>query len=210
MPSARTSSRLRCPSCDEPKDLLHEASSDRDAVLSQLCGLLGVDALRRVVDAWLRYTTSDLSPADFVVALVRAVPDAVQDGWTRLRSVQEVLDDVDGHPPEPLGRAMNDLPKLIVDLERRAALQLAWYRKFPMCTTPCCGEPMCFKCKLTGHHYDDGSTCADVQRQANEIDAQFCPACGVATVRSEGCSHMICVCGENWTWEGGSDDEYND
>ena len=42
-------------------------------------------------------------------------------------------------------------------------------------------------------------------RQAPEIDieAQYCPACNVPTIRSEGCNHIICVCGEEWTWEGG-------
>lgn len=28
----------------------------------------------------------------------------------------------------------------------------------------------------------------------------FCPHCGVPTVKSEGCDHMLCVCGTDWTW----------
>ena len=88
----------------------------------------------------------------------------------------------------------NGLPTLIVDVERRVALQLAFYRRFPMTNTwMCCEAPMCFKCKIEGHHsYGTRQmTCAECAAEEIEIDAQFCPGCGVATVRSEGCSHMI-------------------
>ena len=29
---------------------------------------------------------------------------------------------------------------------------------------------------------------------------QCCPACGVPTVRSEGCNAITCVCGAAWEW----------
>ena len=95
------------------------------------------------------------------------------------------------------------LPSLVFDLERRTAMQLAWLRKFPFCESPCCDEPMCFKCKTAGHH--EGMTCAERQRMEDGIEAQFCPSCGVATVKSEGCDHIVCVCGREWTWDGDDD-----
>ena len=44
----------------------------------------------------------------------------------------------------------------------------------------------------------DGQTCAEKQRETADIDCQFCPGCNVATVKTEGCNSMICVCGTYW------------
>jgi len=57
---------------------------------------------------------------------------------------------------------------------------------------------MCFKCKVRGWHRQQ--SCEERQRKEVSQDVQFCPGCGVPTVRSEGCSHIICVCGRSWTW----------
>ena len=40
-----------------------------------------------------------------------------------------------------------------------------------------------------------GETCEEHQQSEMEMDAEFCPGCGVPTIRSDGCSEMICVCG---------------
>lgn len=95
---------------------------------------------------------------------------------------------------------MRRLFKLTTDLERRAALQLAHLRRLPKIRTPCCGCEMCFKCKITGHH--EGFTCEEMQQKELELEVQFCPGCDVPTQRTEGCDHMVCLCGENWTWQG--------
>lgn len=103
-------------------------------------------------------------------------------------------------------------PQLIEDSERRLALQLAFVRRFPFlinlgCT---CSEEICFKCKISEHH--DGETCEEKQKGMCDVDAQFCPGCGVPTIRTEGCSSMICICGTYWEWEGdsaGIPEEYN-
>jgi hypothetical protein len=92
--------------------------------------------------------------------------------------------------------------QLIQDAERRLALQLAFVRRFPFinhlgCS---CGSDVCFKCKISEHH--EGETCEDKQRAMCDVDAQFCPSCGVATIRTEGCSSMICICGTYWEWQG--------
>ena len=101
--------------------------------------------------------------------------------------------------------------------------------RFPFITTMCCCYPTCFKCKTSGFH--EGQTCAEKQAEELAVDAQvglpvcsgtgeavvrrrnrwcllfvccvqYCPECGVPTIRSEGCSQMICVCGAAWEWEG--------
>ena len=106
-------------------------------------------------------------------------------------------------------RFMDQILSLFLDIERRCALQLELFRKFPMISTPCCGQNHCFLCKITGHH--PGRTCEDVQRAAFGQQCQYCPSCNVPTLRTEGCSHIICPCGRNWQWDtsrgNGSDDE---
>lgn len=90
------------------------------------------------------------------------------------------------------------LPALIADPERRVSLQLAFLHRFPMMHTPCCSAPMCFRCKMYGGH--PGESCEDVQRREIGHRVCFCPHCGVPTIKSEGCDHMVCVCGRDWTW----------
>lgn len=88
---------------------------------------------------------------------------------------------------------------LFLDLERRCALQLELLRKYPKISVPCCGTHHCFLCKITGHHA--GRTCEEVQRAAFGQECQYCPSCGVPTLRTEGCDHIICPCGRNWHWD---------
>ena len=37
--------------------------------------------------------------------------------------------------------------------------------------------------------------------KAAQSGIQWCPECGVPTVKSEGCNHIICVCGASWQWQ---------
>jgi len=137
--------------------------------------------------------------------------DRVCQMWGPTSSWAHFAKAVDGEPGPDLALVIPSLARLIVDTERRAALTLAFLRKFPMMKTPCCSTDMCFKCKTDGHHgpsehcFAKPRTCVQMAKEEAEIDAQFCPACGVATVRSEGCNHIICVCGHHWTWEGEAD-----
>merc|ERR1712150_5667 len=90
--------------------------------------------------------------------------------------------------------------KLIPDVERRCVLHMAALRMHPFVYTQCCQEPVCFKCKIAGHH--SGLTCEEVQRRELEVEVQFCPGCGVPTQKTEGCKEMICHCGTKWEWKG--------
>ena len=87
------------------------------------------------------------------------------------------------------------------DLERKCTLLLSWFRRYPYFRTPCCGSEMCFKCKTSDWH--EGVSCEHRMRQglgAPRGGVQWCPRCGVPTVKSEGCNHIVCVCGASWEW----------
>jgi hypothetical protein len=114
----------------------------------------------------------------------------------------------EGVMPRNLATCFPAMLSLIADIGRRAVLQLAALRRWPKTETVCCKSKHCFKCKVSGHH--DGVSCEEVQRHQIEGinedgesgSIQFCPACGVATLKTEGCNEMICLCGQDWTWDG--------
>lgn len=182
---------LRCPSCHSPKTLFQEALLLKE---------LRMDKLKSIVPAASLQSDSKLQRA-----------------WARFRdgaaSADEVLDvllevlslDIVTFINEPL----YDILSLIPDVERRTVLHLAALRRHPFILTPCCEAEICWKCKIAGHH--DGMTCEEVQRadldSSSSVQIQFCPGCNVATERTEGCDHMICLCGYEWTWENDRDED---
>merc|ERR1711977_207593 len=96
-------------------------------------------------------------------------------------------------------RVLRKALQLVPDIERRCALHLACVRRHPLIWTPCCGAAVCLRCQVAGHH--EGMTCEEVQRNQLEIECQFCPSCGVPTQKTEGCDHIICLCGADWEWQ---------
>merc|ERR1712228_841662 len=100
-------------------------------------------------------------------------------------------------PSKSLEQRFKAVYKLLGYAERAVALQLAFYRRYPFILTPCCRSRVCFKCKVSGHHV--GQSCEERQASELAIEAQYCPGCGVPTVRSEGCSSISCVCGASWS-----------
>lgn len=78
----------------------------------------------------------------------------------------------------------DNFQSLLTDVERRAGFTLAFLCQYPKHRTPCCGGEACFMCKVADFH--QGRTCADVQA-AETGEAEYCPGCGVATLRTEGC-----------------------
>lgn len=103
---------------------------------------------------------------------------------------------------------LNHVLELIEDIERRCILHLACLRWNPKIYTPCCDAELCWKCKIAGHHA--GVSCEEMQRQELEIPFQCCPGCDVPTQRTEGCNHMVCLCGTEWTWKDQPDQEDSD
>lgn len=108
-------------------------------------------------------------------------------------------------PPQggALGQNIAQLSKdflcCILDIERRLCAQLMLFRIYPKIETPCCSYPHCFMCKIEGHHEEE--TCEEVQQREAGIEVQYCTGCGVPTLRVEGCTDILCVCGTNWTWD---------
>ncbi|CAE8733408.1 unnamed protein product [Polarella glacialis] len=140
-------------------------------------------AASTLVEAWRRFRSSEASADEFVAKLHCAWPPGSC-----------------GLPRSGLCRAARRrAPLCIEDPERRLAMQLAWLRRYPKVRTTCCRASVCFKCKVRGWHRN--LSCEERQRQETGRDAQFCPNCQVPTIWSDGCNHIRCVCGTEWTWE---------
>jgi hypothetical protein len=101
--------------------------------------------------------------------------------------------------PTELLKYFDQILSLILDSERRFAAQLEIYRKFPKIRVPCCETKHCFLCKVQGHHKT--KTCSEIQNNERGLNCQYCPGCGVATLRTEGCMEILCVCGSVWKWK---------
>lgn len=97
-------------------------------------------------------------------------------------------------------KILKGILELIPDVERRCTLHLACLRRCPKIATTCCESEFCWKCKISGHH--EGVTCEEVQLAELEVECQFCPGCNVATQKTEGCDHIVCLCGQEWEWNG--------
>lgn len=180
---------LRCESCDQPGDVFARVclGDRRKKVVETLEKKLTTSQQTQLMGLWDGFETDGSFTAS-----------AFMNGMMRVLQFFPGTDDLEASAD--VDSIMKSLLSLIVDVERRCTLNLSWVRRFPFLYTRCCSIPMCFKCKTHGFHEDQ--TCAERQAQELEVEAQYCPECGVATIRSEGCSHMICVCGASWTWDG--------
>lgn len=128
-----------------------------------------------------------------------AVKDRLCEAWPAFAYATSTAESLLEILPNSSWKAIEPVLSCIVDLERRTCLHLAWLRLNPFLMTPCCDTEFCFKCKVGTHH--DGETCEERQREELDIFCQFCPECEVPTVRTEGCDHIVCVCGHEWTWQ---------
>jgi ankyrin repeat protein len=191
---------FRCPSCHDTGSLFRKCIPEHAPgfKLTDLEGLQGIsDVTRgRLCDLWSRYSRAYCSAEEFVSELVLLL-QGLEPGSAE---ADDANIEFEGAPPERLQMLMrpSGLPTLVADAERRCSMQLAFLRRFPKIRTLCCNAQMCFKCKVSGWH--SGETCEFRQRKEVHKDLQFCPGCSVPTVKSEGCDHIVCVCGESWTW----------
>jgi hypothetical protein len=95
---------------------------------------------------------------------------------------------------------LDSLASLIRDVDVRAMWQQAVLKIQPKIVSKCCNHLHCYRCHVGTHH--DGVDCAEVQKREMETEAQHCPHCSAATIKIEGCNHIVCLCGEEWEWEG--------
>ena len=180
---------LRCGDCDEPGSLLEVGEKDSSARKRLVKKAFHEEDGRALVEQWRLFERGSLNASQLIIDLIAL--------WKQELNESE-------EPAESLRERFQAAMRLVEDDGLRAVLQLAMLRLFPKTRTPCCESPHCFRCKVQGHHEDQ--TCEEVMEgQAPENGVQFCPGCGVATVRTEGCNHIICLCGESWQWDGEED-----
>lgn len=190
---------VRCPSCDVLYSEFVKNSEvvkdfeERVKLTEEIFDGFSDELKVRVKKAWKRFQKEYITSDQFVVALVDAFTEHAPDQ----RPTEA------NRPHTMLSSRFRSILRLILDMERRVALQLSFYRMFPFIHMSCpnsCMSEFCFMCKVGFWH--SGQTCTERQQSEMEIEAQFCPGCGVPTVRSEGCTHIVCVCGTEWYWEG--------
>lgn len=185
---------FRCPSCHSPGTLFKEELENEEAIAKEreLAESLGEQSTR-LKQMWQAFANATESTDAFVPAVV-AFLEAY---CTKKDEEHEPQEDAQVFSPT-LSWAVPRMLASVKDPERRCCLQLGLLRKFPKMFTPCCDAKICFKCKVKDWH--PGISCEDRQREEMSKAVQFCPSCGVATVKSEGCDHIVCVCGTDWTW----------
>lgn len=191
---------MRCGKCDKSVSLLysknlHVEMTARQKSLLDLLAPFKEDDQITLLRGFVAFSGASIAPATFISALFCI--------WAKVRppSLVELCDS--GVLHTDLAAFMESVIVMLVDIERRLAAQLALYRAYPKVYVACCGSAHCFMCKVKGHHA--GKTCEDVQSELIGTEAQYCPGCGVPTLRTEGCHQILCVCGMSWQWKGGDD-----
>lgn len=182
--NARALLNFRCPDCDEVGSLLahHQFEDDRPQTISA-----------EEHSCWMRWG-QDITSVNLIETIVKAKTSASPSTDERAGDAGVLA------PSSGAQRHFYYLLLLVDDIERRCTLLLQWLRRFPYFKTPCCESKMCFKCKTQGWH--PGRSCEERMRKTmgSGASVQWCPQCGVPTVKSEGCDHIVCCCGASWTW----------
>mmetsp|Transcript_24144 Transcript_24144/g.55006 ORF Transcript_24144/g.55006 Transcript_24144/m.55006 type:complete len:357 (+) Transcript_24144:176-1246(+) len=183
--SAETLLSLRCCCCDETGTLLtSETPAEPTAVFSECCE----PVRRRVDETWTSFVAGRCS-ADFCVATV-----------CELIGLDLTAELTDNDAMEERWQRLNGLASRIQSADMRAMWQLAVLKAQPKIKSKCCNQHHCHRCNVGTHH--ENVPCDTVQEREMDVEAQFCPHCGAATIKTEGCNHIVCPCGEEWEWEG--------
>eukprot|EP00397_Hematodinium_sp_SG-2012_P001094 GEMP01001095.1.p1 GENE.GEMP01001095.1~~GEMP01001095.1.p1 ORF type:complete len:1450 (+),score=284.27 GEMP01001095.1:132-4481(+) len=186
--NARAILNFRCPECDDVGTLLPEPKVEGAASSS-------IPVKTAELDAW-RLWDREEGPSHIIDAITAAMKGVDA-------SSQNKDDDNDEHKrlqaPVAANHRFYSLVSDVEDPERRCTLCLEWMRRHPFFLSPCCDAKMCFKCKTSGWH--KGRGCEErMRKRMGTVGVQWCPKCGVPTVKSEGCDHIVCCCGASWTW----------
>mmetsp|Transcript_22103 Transcript_22103/g.37428 ORF Transcript_22103/g.37428 Transcript_22103/m.37428 type:complete len:1161 (-) Transcript_22103:641-4123(-) len=190
---------IRCGNCDKTYSLLSPSvyKEQRDFPLCTRISeimkqFFSTDRQIVILQLLCKFCEGLVIAREFVVAVLDSFPP---------RDDRAALD-------AGIGAAVNAVASLIFDVERRVAFQLAVLQLCPHIVLSCCDIPFCFMCKIMNHHV--GLSCVAYQRFDTGSSCQYCPSCGVATMRSEGCNQISCVCGESWNWDTSIDSESNE
>jgi len=189
--NARSLLNFRCPDCDEVGSLLQDRSDESPPSVQ-----ISVEEHA----SWVRWGT-DITNTNLVDTIVNIVKKKVGTDVMSKQLSEDRPGDAHILSPSPgAHRHFYYLLSMVEDVERRCSLLLQWLRRFSYFKTPCCDAKMCFKCKTQGWH--PGRSCEERMRKSlgSGSAVQWCPKCGVPTVKSEGCDHIVCCCGASWTW----------
>lgn len=216
---------IRCGGCDETVSLYHivengkivvTEKSEREKVLNKILSQIQPSAPSPTSSAnlnlillflrnWIHFLTNRIPAVTFISntisSYLHSLPSSTSASEMTDNSKLEAMESQLqlGIIPTELMKFLDSMISLILDVERRFAAQLEIYRKYPKIRVTCCNAKHCFLCKIQGHHKT--KTCSEVQNSERGLNCQYCPGCGVATLRTEGCTEILCVCGAVWKWK---------
>jgi hypothetical protein len=174
---------------------MNERQYELNLILKQFPTSDQIILLRNIIS----FTNITITPSTFISSLYCI--------WIKTQPMEIVNICNKGILCNELNHFMKSIILLLTDIERRLSAQIGLYKEFPKIYTTCCNTIHCFMCKIKGIH--EGLTCEEVQSRMIGADAQYCPGCGVPTLRTEGCHSILCVCGMSWMWQGGNDNNYD-
>jgi hypothetical protein len=124
---------------------------------------IGLPADRReAYERLLKLLSKSGQPANLMINLTRARHQFSIGQVTASETISRFRQSIGGthEGSEVAGLSLDGISQLIslvVDVERRATLTLVFLSEYPLIELPCCGVPVCFQCKVKGHH--KGETC---------------------------------------------------
>lgn len=220
MSNAQALMKIRCSGCDATASLLHvtengkkilTTKTERETVLTKLVAAIDTkEYALTFLRTYSNFMNGKAPSGLFISTVFEAFIHTKKGDFERNEEIRKAAKN--GILKIEVAKYFTKVLSLIIDMERRFAAQLEVLRKYPKIKLQCCEEKHCFLCKVGGHH--KGQSCTEVQQAEMGTECQYCPGCGVATLRTEGCTEVLCVCGAVWKWvvegEGEGSDEDSD
>lgn len=190
---------IRCRGCDATGPILRTSSEEEAAARTglgetlQAIGGQGEGAMAAARTVW-SFVQGEITGDAFILSIENAIIQSASS--ERAEIIRKLVREQGVHSAGLFKRLLFSFD----DIERRAVAVSALMRHLPRMRTRCCREPFCYTCKISSHHR--GTSCAENLAKEKSIEAQYCPSCSVPTVRSEGCTNIVCLCGRTWEWRG--------